>query len=133
MSIAVPVPSTIREVRPIYVLQQLQTIYGMAWTHSWDDESGALGVLNQLLETTLPIVHLTRIWVPDRFRRRNYGHTLLQHICQDADKVPAILTLQVEPDVPDDCRWIRRMYTHAGFCSMPREHGTGSMVRWPRL
>lgn len=132
--VATQVPMSSSTVRPIYVLRQLETIYAMAWTEPWDaTEYGPVGTMNQLLGTELPIIHLNRIWVPKPFRGRKYGHTLLQHICHDANHAAVVLTLQIEPDDPADFRWIKQMYAHAGFQKMGEEYGPQSMVRWPKI
>lgn len=134
MSLAVHPPVAVSAVRPIYVLRQLENIYAMAWTEPWGtSEYEPIGSMNQLLGTELPIIHLTRIWVPKPLRGRRYGHTLLQHICQDANHAKIVLTLQVEPDEPKDFPWIRRMYAHAGFKQMRKEYGVGSMIKWPTV
>ena len=115
-------------VRPEYVLRQLDVIYARAWTQHWMSPD-----IQDLLETTLPVIHVNRIWVKPNLRKRGYGHSLLQHLCQDADHVPAVLTIQIEPDHPSDEEWIRRMYSHAGFVPMKPALATAGMVRWPAL
>lgn len=133
MSLAVHMPVAVASVRPIYILQQLEVIYAIAWTHPWEGGENNPSPMNVLLGTELEIVHVTRIWVPKPHRRRNYGHSLLQHICQDADHSSSVLTLQMEPDNPNDCDWIEGMYRHAGFNPMAEEYGPASMVRWPKV
>lgn len=117
-------------VRSMYILQQPDTIYAMAWTQAWDP-----GSLDVVLRAPELVVSIDRIWVPVQYRRRNYGHSLLQHICQDANRANTVLTVDVIPDDGSALDWILRMYKHAGFEPFQADGFGGSdgifMVRWP--
>lgn len=126
-TVAMP-PQALHRVRPKYVLRQLDITYAIAWTQLWTNPS-----IQESLETTLPVIHVNRIWVKPKLRRRGYGHSLLQHLCQDADHSQAILTIDVKPDHLVDEPWIRRMYAHAGFVPMRLDLAPTGMVRWPLL
>lgn len=111
-----------------YVLRQIETIYAMAFLMPWDHEA-VLAEFQAVLGTDRPVVNLNRLFVAKGKQGKGYGHTLLSHVCQDADREDVILTLSVEPDDPSHYAWIHQMYEHAGF----QDHEElGGMVRWPQ-